>query len=110
MDGKELNGTEPYTIEYNGSAEYLASGGYKNQTQLLTATLKPKSYPVKYYLEKDSGIELKDMTVTSHTWSKATALQDNSGCTDRNKRRGLNLPAAVQQYNEAGCPFSQAGV
>ena len=72
----DLNGNEPFTVEYNGSAEYLASDGYENQTQLLIAKLMPKSYPVKYYLEVGSDIELHGMEVTSHTWSKATALTD----------------------------------
>jgi 23S rRNA (cytosine1962-C5)-methyltransferase len=38
------------------------------------------------------------------------AVYDKSSGTDQNKGHSLNLPAAVQQYNKAGCPFSQSGV
>lgn len=94
VDGKDLSGNEPYTIEYNGSAEYTTSGGYKNQTQLLTATLKPKAFPVKYYLELGSSVQLHTMAngapieVSSHIWSFDTQLKDGANWKDVPSRSG----------------------
>ncbi|MBR3753128.1 MAG: InlB B-repeat-containing protein, partial [Ruminiclostridium sp.] len=88
VDTVDLTGNEPYTVEYNGSAEYKeadtsATTERYEQTQLLIAKLVPKTYPIKYYMEKPGGInstiELMGMTVTSHTWSHATYLKDADG-------------------------------
>jgi len=94
VDGADLDGSEPYTVEYNGTAEYLASGTAYFQTQLLIASLKPKAYPVKYYLYEGSTVELHAMKdgapieVSSHTWSFETALKDGANWKDVPSRTG----------------------
>ena len=88
VNGTDLNGSENFTVEYNGSAEYLNPGVYEDQTQLLIAKLQPKSYPIKYYLEFGSDIELTGMTVNSHKWSFDTSLKNGENWIDVPTRAG----------------------
>ena len=73
VGGAKLTGAEPYTISYDGSAEYQVGGGYRNQTHLLTATLTPKTYDITYDL--NGGAWSADtQPATKHTWSYETAI------------------------------------
>ncbi len=70
VDQTDLDGNEPFTVEYNGTAQYADPG----QTQLLTATLRPKTYPINYYIEQGSTIKIETMEKKTHTWSFATDI------------------------------------
>ncbi len=76
VDGIDRSDSDGFTVEYKGTAEYQNPGAYENQTTLLTATLKPKTFPIKYYFEQGSSVEIKTLSKNTHTWSFETDVRD----------------------------------